>query len=169
MNDLPYPPWAVLHIPHDSTVVPAQVRTQFLLTDSALTFELQRMTDHFTHLLFAERPDDAAVAPAPVSRLVVDIERFADDSAEPMAARCMGAVYKVTSDLKPLRRQLSPAERDSLLPFGITRITKSWRQLFHLQRGRVWHGNVRAVNTRGFGINTRLGDKPAHVCFVRKA
>lgn len=115
MNDLPYPPWVVLHIPHDSTVVPAEVRTQFLLTDSALTFELQRMTDHFTHLLFAERPGDAAVVRAPVSRLVVDVERFADDSVEPMAARGMGVVYTVTSDLRPLRRPLSPVERDSLL------------------------------------------------------
>lgn len=115
MNHLQYPPWVVLHIPHDSKVVPAQVRSQFLLTDSELALELQRMTDHFTHLLFAERPGDAVVVHAPVSRLVVDVERFADDSAEPMAARGMGAVYNVTSNLTPLRSQLSPAERDSLL------------------------------------------------------
>jgi N-formylglutamate deformylase len=115
MSRTQYPPWVVLHIPHDSTVIPAQVREQFLLNDSALTLELQRMTDHFTHLLFAEPPGDAAVVCAPVSRLVVDVERFADDSAEPMAARGMGAVYTVTSHLAPLRRQLSPAEREALL------------------------------------------------------
>jgi N-formylglutamate deformylase len=110
-----YPPWVVLHIPHDSTVIPAEVREQFLLSDSALTLELQRMTDHFTHLLFAEHPGDAVVVRAPVSRLVVDVERFADDSEEPMSARGMGAVYNVTSHLAPLRRKLSPAEREALL------------------------------------------------------
>lgn len=115
MNPARYPPWVVLHIPHDSTVVPAHARQQLLLTDSALTLELQRMTDHFTHLLFAEPPGDAAVVRAPVSRLVVDVERFADDSAEPMAARGMGAIYNVTSHLAPLRRQLSPAEKEALL------------------------------------------------------
>lgn len=115
MTPAQYPPWVVLHIPHDSTVVPAQARQQILLTDSALTLELQRMTDHFTHLLFAEPPGDAAVVRAPVSRLVVDVERFADDRAEPMAARGMGAIYNVTSHLERLRRQLSPAERETLL------------------------------------------------------
>lgn len=115
MTPAQYPPWVVLHIPHDSTVVPAQARQQLLLTDSALTLELQRMTDHFTHLLFAEPPGDAAVVRAPVSRLVVDVERFADDSTEPMAARGMGAIYNVTSHLAPLRRRLSPAEREALL------------------------------------------------------
>jgi N-formylglutamate amidohydrolase len=115
MHHQSYPPWVVLHIPHDSMVVPAQARPQFLLTDSALTLELQRMTDHFTHALFAEPSGDATVVRAPVSRLVVDVERFADDRAEPMAARGMGAVYSVTSHLAPLRRPLSRAERDALL------------------------------------------------------
>jgi N-formylglutamate amidohydrolase len=73
------------------------------------------MTDHFTHRLFAEPSGDAAVIRAPVSRLVVDVERFADDGAEPMAARGMGAIYNVTSHLAPLRRPLSSAERQALL------------------------------------------------------
>lgn len=110
-----YPPWVVLHLPHDSTVVPAQVRPQLLLTDSALALELQRMTDQFTHALFAEPAGDAVVVRAPVSRLVVDVERFTNDSVEPMAARGMGAIYNVTSHLAPLRRKLSPEEREALL------------------------------------------------------
>ena len=31
-----YPPWVVLHVPHDSTAVPADVRPQFLLDDAEL-------------------------------------------------------------------------------------------------------------------------------------
>jgi len=110
-----YPPWVVLHIPHDSTFIPDQVRPQFLLSDQDLALELQRMTDHFTHALFAEPSSEATVIRAPVSRLVIDVERFADDDQEPMAARGMGAVYEVTSHLTPLRRRLSAEEREALM------------------------------------------------------
>lgn len=110
-----FPPWVVLHVPHDSTVVPDEVRSQFVLDDEALRREVVRMTDHLTHALFAGEPGDAAVVRAPVSRLVVDVERFADDADEPMAARGMGVVYVLGSDSTPLRRPLSADEREALL------------------------------------------------------
>ena len=109
------PPWVVMHIPHDSTSIPPEVRPQFLLTDAALVAELNRMTDHLTHAMFATRNGDAVVVRAPVSRLVVDVERFANDEDEPMASRGMGAIYSVTSSLAPLRRPLSDDERVSLM------------------------------------------------------
>ena len=110
-----YPPWVVLHIPHDSVFIPEDVRSSFLLSDLELAAELRRMTDHFTHALFAPRRGRAAVIRAPVSRLVVDVERFADDAGEPMAARGMGVLYEVTSHLTPLRGRALPAEREALL------------------------------------------------------
>jgi N-formylglutamate amidohydrolase len=115
MPDAGYPPWAVLHIPHDSTVVPEDVRGQFLLGDAELQVELQRMTDHCTHALFAGRRGEGAVVRAPVSRLVVDVERFAEDAQEPMAKRGMGVIYEVTSDREPLRRPPTEAERGALM------------------------------------------------------
>jgi N-formylglutamate amidohydrolase len=110
-----YPPWVVLHLPHDSTDVPAGVRSQFLLNDKELEQELLRMTDHYTARLFVPPTSSCVTVRAPVSRLVVDVERFPDDAQEPMAARGMGAVYTVTSDLRPLRRPLSDAERVALM------------------------------------------------------
>lgn len=110
-----YPPWMILHIPHDSIVIPDQIRPQFLLSEKELELELQHMTDHFTHALFAKQPDDATVIRAPVSRLVVDVERFADDALEPMAKRGMGTIYEVTSHLFPLRKSLSIKERENLI------------------------------------------------------
>jgi len=110
-----YPPWVVLHVPHDSTTVPADVRAQFLLDDAGLGRELDRMTDHRTLEIFADLSSDAAVIHAPVSRLVVDVERFPDDADEPMATRGMGAIYTKISQLKPLRRQLIVDERDALM------------------------------------------------------
>jgi N-formylglutamate amidohydrolase len=110
-----YPPWLVLHVPHDSLVVPDSVRSQFLLDDSELKVELDRMTDHHTLALFADQTSEAQVVRAPVSRLVVDVERFARDEDEPMAARGMGAVYSLTCHLLPLRRPLVAEERGKLM------------------------------------------------------
>jgi hypothetical protein len=73
------------------------------------------MTDHFTQALVCAGVDERRVVRAPVSRLVVDVERFPRDADEPMAARGMGVVYRATSSLRPLRRALSPAEREALL------------------------------------------------------
>ena len=109
------PPWVVMHIPHDATTIPGGVRGQFLGSDEEIREELLLMTDHFTHDLFARPADGDVIVRAPVSRLVVDVERFSDDADEPMAARGMGAIYEVTSRLKRLRRKLTAAERDALI------------------------------------------------------
>lgn len=109
------PAWVVLHVPHDSMVVPDEVRAQFVLSDEALRDELVRMTDHHTFALFAGHATGTGVVRAQVSRLVVDVERFEDDAREPMAACGMGAVYVSTSQGAPLRRPLSADERKALL------------------------------------------------------
>ena len=110
-----YPGWVVLHLPHDAPEVPADVRDQFLLDDGELGREILRMTDHRTADLFGARRAAGRLARAPVSRLIVDVERFAEDALEPMAAAGMGAVYTHTSSNRPLRRPLDPSEREALL------------------------------------------------------
>ena len=110
-----YPQWIVLHVPHDSTEVPSSVREQFVLDDAKLRAELGKMTDHHTLALFSDATLDAQVVRAPVSRLVVDVERFPEDDDEPMSKRGMGAVYTATSELSPLRRALSAQEREELM------------------------------------------------------
>jgi N-formylglutamate amidohydrolase len=91
------------------------VRDQFLLSDHELQQELMRITDHHTLALFAAADTAARVVAAPVSRLVVDVERFASDAEEPMAARGMGAIYSMTSQNTPLRRPLTATEREALM------------------------------------------------------
>ena len=115
----------IIHVPHDSVFIPPDVRSQFLLNHADLQSELHRMTDHFTHDLFCGGVDAAQVVRAPVSRLVVDVERFPVDASEPMAAVGMGAVYASTSQLQPLRRALAPAEREALL--------RTWYHPHHAQ------------------------------------
>ena len=104
----------VLHIPHDSAHIPADLRDTLGLTDDELQAELIAMTDSFTLELFDFSPDVQRVA-FPVSRLVVDPERFVDDAHEPMAARGMGVIYTATSRGTPLRAAPSLHERNELL------------------------------------------------------
>lgn len=108
-------PLCVLHIPHSSQEIPPDLRHTLLLDDDALEQELLRMTDRYTDLLFAQAPDDACAVTYPVSRLIVDPERFVPDSEEPMAACGMGVIYTHTSDGQPLRHPPSSGERDALL------------------------------------------------------
>ncbi|MEZ2144784.1 N-formylglutamate amidohydrolase [Bradyrhizobium sp. DN5] len=104
-------PNLVLHIPHSSRLIPPEERAQLTPDDRTLVTELLRMTDAFTDGLFAPTPFEAARVVFPVSRLVCDVERFPDDSDEPMALRGMGAVYVKTTNGQPLREHLTAAER----------------------------------------------------------
>ncbi len=91
------------------------MRRALLLSDEELRRELLRVTDWFTRELFAVPARAAATVRFPVSRLVVDPERFPDDEREPMAARGAGVIYTRTSNGKALRRAPSPGEREGLL------------------------------------------------------
>jgi N-formylglutamate deformylase len=109
-------PAAILHVPHSSADVPAEVRPQLLLEDDDLEHELRLMTDWHTDELFALPPDVAVTVRFPVSRLVVDVERFEDPEAERMEAVGMGAVYTKTSHGAPLRdKAVATREREALL------------------------------------------------------
>lgn len=104
----------LIHIPHDSAVIPASVRADYLISEAELLQEGLRLTDAHTAALYAESAGPADVVRAGVSRLVVDVERFADDHVERCAAVGMGATYVRTCDGRPLRA-LSPARRAELL------------------------------------------------------
>jgi N-formylglutamate deformylase len=97
----------VFHIPHASTVIPPGLRQSILLSEAELRSEILFMTDLFTDEIFgaAVREGDAVVG-FPVSRLVLDPERFVDDTKEPMAARGMGVVYLNGHDGRILRPNL---------------------------------------------------------------
>ena len=66
----------ILHLPHASTVLPKEA--VFLLDDEALAYEVDAMTDHSTDQLFTLPGAQRCVFP--VSRLVVDPERFLNDT-----------------------------------------------------------------------------------------
>jgi N-formylglutamate amidohydrolase len=103
----------ILHIPHSSKVIPEDLRYQFVLTDDDLTVELLRITDTFTDELFAL--PEATILRFPISRLLVDVERFRDDAEEPMSKKGMGMIYTLTANGKKLKRTLQLQEKDILI------------------------------------------------------
>lgn len=98
----------LLHVPHASVEIPDPWRALFALSDDELQRELVVMTDRYTDELFVLEGTDRLEFP--VSRLLVDPERFERDEDEPMAARGMGAVYARTHDGRPLK-DVSQRER----------------------------------------------------------
>ena len=103
----------ILHIPHSSQFVPADLRDQIVLSDDDLRTELALMTDAFTDDLFYL--PETTVVRFPISRLLVDVERFADDAEEPMSKVGMGMIYTRTAFGNRLKRSLTPGETKMLV------------------------------------------------------
>ncbi|MEU8763686.1 N-formylglutamate amidohydrolase [Streptomyces sp. NPDC048659] len=101
----------LLHVPHSSRAIPADVRSGIVLGDAELGRELDHITDAYTEDIAAEAAAAAGRAPwrfvNGLSRLVVDPERFPDEREE-MLAVGMGAVYTRTTH----RAELRPAGFD---------------------------------------------------------
>jgi N-formylglutamate amidohydrolase len=105
----------VLHIPHSREMIPVDLRSSYRVTESELERELLVMTDWHTEQIFTGALSDAASVVFPVSRLVVDPERFLSDEWEPMAKVGMGAVYVSRHNGTPLRNKPSDKERAALI------------------------------------------------------
>jgi N-formylglutamate deformylase len=105
----------VLHIPHSSVVVPDDCRSDIELSDDLLERELRSVTDWYTDELFSFPLTEAIAIRYPVSRVVVDPERFLDDAEEPMAVKGQGVIYTRTSAGGRLRCIPSLHERNRLI------------------------------------------------------
>jgi len=105
----------VLHLPHASILIPEDLRDDFLLGELELQEELNRITDHATDRIFLKAFPEAEPIVFPVSRLVVDPERFFDDFEEPMSQVGMGVLYTRGSLCQPIRQTPSPEKRQQLL------------------------------------------------------
>ena len=102
------------HIPHAGTTLPGNVRDQFTVSNEALLYELACVTDWYTDRLFGL--PGIAVTRTPVSRVVVDTERYVNDAEEEKAAIGQGVIYTHDSLGNRIRRDIFAKERRMLLP-----------------------------------------------------
>ena len=93
----------ILHIPHSSKLIPEKYLRYFYLNKNELDQEINLMTDHFTDDLFDVKTTNISSIKFPVSRLLVDPERFELDQNEPMSKVGMGCLYEKTSYGKKLK------------------------------------------------------------------
>lgn len=91
MHSKPSP--LILHIPHSSLFIPDEEISSFTLSNHEIIIELLKMTDLFTDELFDIKNQKISRVVFPVSRILVDPERFLDDDQEPMAKRGMGVPF----------------------------------------------------------------------------
>jgi len=106
----------IFHIPHASFDIPVDLRPTLLLDDQALMEELSVMTDaHAEDLFGCHAGEEDRIVAFPVSRLIVDPERFTDDALEIMAWVGMGVIYEQTSGGDRLRNTPSLEDRDELI------------------------------------------------------
>jgi N-formylglutamate amidohydrolase len=142
------PDWVLFHVPHDSTFVPPSERSKLLLNEEELKSELLHMTDHWTFDLFTRGVPEERILRSPISRLIVDVERFEEDSLEIMASRGMGVVYERTSDGLQLRPRPTVAEREKLM--------NNWYFPHHhrlteaVQRSLDSHGQALLIDAHSF-------------------
>lgn len=105
----------ILHIPHSSALIPDNFRDQIILTDEELLNELLLMTDSYTEILFDFPSANSIIFP--ISRLLVDVERFSDNTKEPMNNVGMGMIYERTSHGGELKREIHANEREILAQY----------------------------------------------------
>ena len=103
----------VAHIPHAGTEIPDALRDQFLPHPGDLWRELAMVTDWYTDEIFGL--PGIAKNQTPISRVVLDLERFIDDRLEPCAAVGQGVIYSHDTLGRQLRRALLDEERQALL------------------------------------------------------
>jgi N-formylglutamate deformylase len=104
----------IYHIPHASVVIPPEWRKTIIVSDRDLRCELLQMTDRYTDDIFYRTAlAEDTIVEFPISRLVVDPERFVDDRQEIMSPRGMGVVYLRRHNGTPLRANLD--DKDQLI------------------------------------------------------
>ena len=93
----------IFHIPHASKIIPEEYLEHFVLSPDELNEEILKMTDHYTDQLFEFDTIDQTTLKFPVSRLLVDPERFVSDTEEVMSKVGMGCIYEKTHSGEPLK------------------------------------------------------------------
>jgi N-formylglutamate amidohydrolase len=74
----------VIHVPHASTAIPEDVWAEFTAARQDVEAEAFASADLYTGEMARQAWPNAQIIEAEVSRIVVDVERYDDDSSEEM-------------------------------------------------------------------------------------
>lgn len=114
MLPAPWPPWAICHLPADSTAIPVEVRAYLQLSERELAGELARRTSHRSQDLFARGLPAHQLVRAAHSPLVLDLaapqDSGPDTSPFPGVAR-----HHSSTGVLSTRQPLTQAEREVLV------------------------------------------------------
>lgn len=105
----------IVHVPHASTFIPEDVWSEFLVPRDQVEAEADASADLNTDKMARQAWPQAKIIQAQVSRIVVDVERYDDDSEEEMAAVGRGVLYTHDHNQIEIRKSLSEARREELL------------------------------------------------------
>lgn len=94
----------MLNIPHSSTIIPEWAVNDITIPNAELDLLIDFMTDKDVDKLWSFVPADSKQV-ATVSRLIVDTERYRNDTDEAMALKGMGLYYTHTPDGKRFRHR----------------------------------------------------------------
>lgn len=105
----------VAHVPHASTVIPDDAYTEFLVSRREVEAEALASADLYTDEMARQAWPHARIVEAEVSRIVVDVERYDDDSREEMSEVGRGVMYTCDHLMRPIRRPMIGSRRKELL------------------------------------------------------
>jgi N-formylglutamate deformylase len=105
----------VIHVPHASTAIPEDVWAEFTVSRQDVEAEAFASADLHTGEMARQAWPNAQIIEAEVSRIVVDVERYDDDSSEEMAEVGRGVFYTCDHLMRPIRKTLSRPLREKLL------------------------------------------------------
>ena len=105
----------VIHVPHASLSIPDDVWSEFSVARAAVEAEALASADLFTDEMARQAWPFAEIIEAEVSRIVVDVERYDDDSKEVMAEVGRGVLYGCDHRMQQIRISLSKIRRGELL------------------------------------------------------
>ena len=104
-----------VHVPHASTAIPDELRSDFLVKQDELDAEARISADLYSDLLAKEAWQNAHIVDAKVSRIVVDVERYPDDAKEEMSKVGRGAIYECDHKGQRIRDVITNDKRAKLL------------------------------------------------------
>lgn len=115
MNRSKFLPNLVIHVPHTSLHIPKNAWAEFLVDREKIQQEAMVSADLYTNQMAREAWPSAEIVEAKVSRIVVDVERYEDDTLEEMAKVGRGVCYSHDHRQRRIRQDLSLQRKAALL------------------------------------------------------